>query len=128
MERKPITRQRSPWEHDHHEYVPDPSGQWSLPVRIDYWRRRANDGTLWAMVNELPIGWHMSISFRDAKQRPSRYPTWDEIMHARDELLPEHVAFVLHLPLPEEYVAVHDSTFHLHEHPERPLPGSRRAA
>jgi hypothetical protein len=26
---------------------------------------------------------------------------------------------VMHLPPEAEYVAVHDTTFHLHEHPER---------
>jgi hypothetical protein len=38
---------------------------------------------------------------------------------ARDEFLPAAAAFVMHLPTLDEYVAVHDTTFHLHEHPER---------
>ncbi len=47
----------------------------------------------------------------------SRYPRWDEIMHARDHLLPSDVGFVMHLPADGEYVALHPTTFHLHQHP-----------
>jgi hypothetical protein len=124
MERNPLSKQRSPWEFDHHEDMPDPMGG-IVPIRAWFHRRRVNDGTLWAIVNELPIGWHMSISFRDKRNKLTRYPTWDEIMHARDALLPEEIAFVMHMPLVEEYVAAHDTTFHIHEFPER---GPRRGA
>ena len=50
-----------------------------------------------------------------ARRLRGRYPTWDEIADARDELLPGDVEFVMYLPRSGEYVAVHDSTFHLHE-------------
>jgi hypothetical protein len=81
--------------------------------------RRVGDGLLRALVAEEPLGWHLSISFVDPKGRPSRYPHWDEITHARSQLLPGDVGFVMHLPPDGEYIAVHDTTFHLHEHPER---------
>lgn len=58
---------------------------------------------------EAGIGWHMSIS------RSDRYPSWDEIAHARYELLPDDILMVMHLPPPDEYVALHKFTFHLHE-------------
>lgn len=85
----------------------------------DFWIRSTRDGQLRAIVAEEPMGWHLSISFVDDCSRPSRYPTWDEIAHARYELLPGDVDFVMHLPPLGEYVAVHATTFHLHEHPER---------
>jgi hypothetical protein len=40
-------------------------------------------------------------------------------MSARKNLLPSDVAFVMHLPTPDEYVNLHEETFHLWEHPER---------
>lgn len=109
---KPITRQRSAWEHTGR--APTLPG-WSADVHV----RRVADGELRAMVAEEPTGWHLSISFVDHRGRPSRYPRWDEITHARGQLLPDDVAFVMHLPVADEYVAVHDTTFHLHEHPGR---------
>jgi len=57
------------------------------------------------------------MSYVDRCGHPSRYPTWDEIADARDQLLPVDVGFVMHLPARGEYVAVHPTTFHLHEHP-----------
>jgi hypothetical protein len=77
------------------------------------------DGSLRALVAQEPAGWHLSISFVDDRGRPSRYPRWDEITHARAELLPAELGFVMHLPPDDDYVALHDTTFHLHEHPER---------
>ena len=109
---RPITRQRSPWQKI--GSVPTAPG-WSA----DSYARQVGDGILRALVAEEPMGWHMSISFVDHRGEPSRYPRWDEITHARDGLLPADVAFVMHLPPADEYVAVHDTTFHLHEHPER---------
>lgn len=82
-------------------------------------QRRVGDGTLVCFVAEEPHGWHLSISFTDAKGRASRYPRWDEIVHARETHLPDDVGFVMHLPASEEYVAMHDTTFHLHQHPPR---------
>lgn len=111
MERAPITRQRSPW-------VEFGENVYAIPATRAY-ERKVSDGKLMAIVGEEPLGWHLSISFRNHKGDPTRYPTWDEIAHARDELLPADVAFVMHLPLADEYVALHDTTFHLHEHPER---------
>ena len=112
--RAPITRQRSRWEivpRLDHELLPWPS-TWYL--------RHVSDGLLYALVAEEPqIGWHMSISFRDNRGNLSRYPSWDEIAHARDELLLDDLEFVMFLPRSEDYVALHDTTFHLHEHPAR---------
>lgn len=117
MERAPITRQRSAWILDETDR-PSPTG---YPTAY-YWRK-VNSGTLWAIVADEPSagGWHLSISFRDHRGEPTRYPTWDEIAHARDALLPDDVGFVMHLPAAGEYVALHATTFHLHEYPERSL-------
>jgi hypothetical protein len=107
----PITRQRSAWEMTETGEILGYANQW--------WRRRVNDGMLVACVGNEPTGWHLSISFRDHHDRLTRYPRWDEILDARETLLPDDVGFVMHLPSSDEYVALHDTTFHLHEHPER---------
>lgn len=78
-----------------------------------------SDGLLWAIVAEEPGGWHLSVSFRDHRGVAARYPTWDELAHARYVLMPDDIDVVMHLPPPADYVAVHDTTFHLHEHPRR---------
>lgn len=121
---KPLTRQRSPWNGLKMDDV--------LPMELVLlgakgYERRVHDGILLALVVEEPAGWHMSISHRGNQRRagqphqrnPARYPSWDELAHARYELLPHTVDFVMHLPPPAEYIALHDTTFHLHEHPER---------
>lgn len=113
MQHTPLSKQRSPW-------IGKPElTQLIEGIPTHYFHRQVGDGSLWAMVAEEPWGWHMSISFRNQRNELTRYPTWDEIAHARYELLPADIDFVMHLPPPGEYVALHDTTFHLHEHPER---------
>jgi hypothetical protein len=109
---RPITRQRSSWKRL--GPVPTVPG-WQAHAFV----RNVSDGQLRSLVAEEPQGWHLSISFINHRGDPSRYPTWDEISHARYELLPDGIDVVMHLPPAGEYVAVHETTFHLHEHPER---------
>jgi hypothetical protein len=111
MKHTPITKQRSPWTYDRDDLIGGVRAQWH--------QRSVGDGTLWACVADEPFGWHLSISFRNHKGEPTRYPRWDEIAHARDELLPDDIDFVMWLPKSGEYVALHDTTFHLHQHPPR---------
>jgi len=109
----PITRQRSPWElFTVSDFAGFPN-QWH--------RRRVGDGDLTVCVGEEPTGWHLSISFKDHKGRNSRYPRWDEIIEARERFLPDDVEFAMFLPKSEDYVALHATTFHLHEYPGREL-------
>jgi hypothetical protein len=108
---RPLSRQRSQWR-------PLPAAQF-LPVGGQALGRNVSDGVLFAIVADEPAGWHLSVSFRDHRGQYTRYPTWDELAHARYELLPDDIDVVMHLPPPDQYVAVHDTTFHLHEHPER---------
>lgn len=116
MKRAPITKQRSSWTPTTHvDYVDTAFGD----VVLAWHRRNVNDGVLLASVSEEPHGWHLSISFRDHRGEHTRYPRWDEIAHARDELLPADIDFVMHLPRTDDYLAVHPTTFHLHEHPRR---------
>lgn len=80
--------------------------------------RKVHDGTLRSIVAHEPIGWHLSISWTGASSATrKRYPTWDEIADAREQLLPVDLCFAMHLPPADEYVALHDTTFHLHECP-----------
>jgi hypothetical protein len=115
MKHTPITRQKSPWE-------PMANANTIGGVEVAWWQRRVADGLLIACVAPEPQGWHLSISFRNHRGDLTRYPQWDEIAHARDELLPDDVDFVMHLPKAGEYVALHDTTFHLHQHPETETP------
>lgn len=59
--------------------------------------------------------WHMSVS------HPDRYPSWDEIMDAREQLLPMDRTFVQILPgdADGEYVNVHEHCLHIWEYPSR---------
>jgi hypothetical protein len=103
--RDPATKQRSPWVR--HE-----------PMRIDdemvaVFRRRVHDGMLNALVSEEPKGWHLSVSHSLPNGDPGRYPSWDELAHARDELLPPDLNFAMMFPPKEWYVALHPTTFHL---------------
>lgn len=61
-------------------------------------------------------GWHLSISTN------YRYPSWDEIAHARYKLIPGDVHVGLPLPPNKMYISFHDNCFHLHESPVRGRP------
>jgi hypothetical protein len=52
---------------------------------------------------------HMSIS------HPSRYPTWNEIAHARYKLIPADRDAVMVLPPEDEYINHHENCFQVHE-------------
>jgi hypothetical protein len=115
MKRKPLEVARSGWERD---YTGD-----DLALRLQQagaraaavWVRRVGDGTLRAITALEPAGYHLSISFADHRGRPVRYPRWDEIAEARYSLLPADITLAMILPPLEEYVSLHDTTFHLHQ-------------
>lgn len=114
MDRKPLRTVRSDWT-----LVDDPALLEAAGARdVVAARRNTHDGLLAVIVACEPvIGWHLSISHHDHRDRPRRYPSWDEIADARDVFLPLDLAFGLILPPASEYVALHDTTFHLHEIP-----------
>lgn len=115
MNRQPITRIRSDWTEldvtrlrDAGMLEPDAIG----------WQRNVADGHLTVLVGTLPDGTcHLSISHRTNHQppRPGRYPRWDEIADARDRFCPPDATMAMLLPPAAEYIAVHDTTFHLHQ-------------
>lgn len=80
-------------------------------------QRDVHDGHLTVIVGQEPQGWHLSISHRtnEVRPRPKRYPSWDEIADARYRFVPDHVTMAMLLPPKEEYVNLHETTFHLHE-------------
>lgn len=111
---KPMTAQRSKWvEIDRTNHG---IGGWPNSTH----RRLVSDGKLMAIVAEEPMGWHLSVSFSNQRGEHSRYPTWDEQTHAVRALLPADLTYVSAIPPDNEYVAVHDTTFHWHEYPSRP--------
>lgn len=59
-------------------------------------------------VGTVPY-WHLSIS------HPARYPTWDEIAHARYSLMPDEKVILMSLPPRVDYVAVHPFCMQLFE-------------
>jgi hypothetical protein len=82
-----------------------------------------DDGHLSVFVGPEPPGWHLSISHRSnllgptGHPLPGRYPTWDEIADARYLFCPKTITMAMLLPPPEEYVNIHQSTFHLWQVP-----------
>lgn len=85
-------------------------------LSTSYPTRAYRCGILDAMVSVEPWGLHMSVS------TPGRYPKWDEIAHARYELLPPDLVFALLFPPADEYVNIEveglprsGNVFHLHE-------------
>ena len=114
----PLTRQRSPWVDVPN--VPELELLWAeMGLAPRMLARRVHDGTLRVIVCDEPSGWHLSISHEFNNGNGGRYPGWDEISHARYELVPDEVDMVMHLPPPSEFVALHDTTFHLWESPAR---------
>lgn len=104
---RPISRQRSKW-------VEKPS---PLPGSRLF-LRNVHDGQLRTIVALESTGWHLSISHvfpGERRDPPGRYPTWDEIADARYAFLPEDVTMAMLLPPLDEYVALHPTTFHLHQ-------------
>lgn len=128
MERKPITQQRSKYRE---LKLDDPITAGRIAealskigaTNIAIWWRNVGDGQLRVIIDEEPMGWHLSISHakrgKKGELSPGRYPKWDEIAHARYQFLPDDIDFVMHLPREEDYVVLHDTTFHLHEYPDR---------
>jgi hypothetical protein len=79
------------------------------------YQKEVADGHLTVLVGPEPDGFHLSISHRtnDTPPRPGRYPSWDEIVEARYEFCPPAMTMAMFLPPKEEYVNVHETTFHL---------------
>ena len=106
MRRDPLDKATRSWRR-----VPHPFG-W------DSWQAEtAGGGHLTVMVSPESDGLHLSISHRTNEHppKPDRYPTWDEIADARERFLPDDRTFAMLLPPSSEYVALHETTFHLYE-------------
>jgi hypothetical protein len=107
----PISRQRSEWQRL--------SDQLLDGFVTECYRRNVHDGylaVLWCPTE--PGGAHLSISHTKPAKRgggPGRYPTWDEIAGARYHFMPDEMMVAMFLPPRDLYVAVHMTTFHLHE-------------
>jgi hypothetical protein len=111
MKRSPVTKVRSEWE----EFAVDRLAGMEPDLRA--FRRNVSDGHLTVLVGTIAgQGCHLSISHRTNHQppRPGRYPRWDEIADARERFCPPDVTMAMLLPPASEYVAIHDTTFHLH--------------
>jgi len=95
----------------------------ALTPGCETWQKNVGDGHLTVIVGkEHPHGWHLSISHRTNHNppRPGRNPRWNEIKDARYRFTPADVSMCMILPPPDEYVNVHETCFHLWEHPAEP--------
>jgi hypothetical protein len=109
MERKPLDVTLAAW----HE-IPGLTID-GIPTAAH--RRKVHDGVLTVLVSEEPQGWHLSISHKHRRPGMKRYPSWDEIAQARYQFLPPSLTFALILPPLEQYIALHDTCFHLNQIP-----------
>jgi hypothetical protein len=82
------------------------------------------DGLLVALLSQDEVSpgrklWHLSVSHRDADNRPDRVPSWDELKSAAYRLVQADVPMVLIFPrrsTPKEmYVNVYETCLHLWE-------------
>lgn len=101
-------------------------GRWHRSERNDVlfdgeptraWYRVVVGGYLHAYVAHMPTGWHVSVSYvDDESSTPTRLPTWAELFHAREVLVPAGVtmAVVLHAEVSAP------TMLHLHEIPWPP--------
>ena len=90
--------------------LPDIAGQYEPDARhYQMGRCSVTVGTILKGSDPLFPGYHLSIS------HPHRYPTWDEVAHARYKLIPNDVIMVMVLPPKEEYINLDENCFHLHE-------------
>jgi hypothetical protein len=98
-----------------------PELQWKKVHSIlgmDTYQVAVHDGFLSVICSVDDGKLHMSISHQvmvDGKNRPGRYPTWDEIKEARYRFMPVNTTAAMFLPPMDEYVNVHSTTFHLWE-------------
>jgi hypothetical protein len=82
---------------------------------VETWcyRKIVRDGMLTVLTTpDEGAGYHLSISHAKGG-KPDRYPSWDEIIEARDRFTPSSVEMVMYLPTKEEYVNLHETCFHL---------------
>jgi hypothetical protein len=91
-------------------------------VLLRHYEATTSDGILKACVSRDPAGkngallWHISISHRDRFDQPDRVPTWDEMKHAKYQLVSVDVCMVLIFPRKTAtYVNLHDTCLHLWE-------------
>lgn len=94
---------------------------------LRFYQRNVEDGHLTVYVCAEPHDggprWHLSISHRTNEHppKPGRYPTWDEIKDARYRFMPAAIQVAQILPPPDEFISLHETTFHLWEIPREAL-------
>ena len=89
-------------------------------VTVKISRRPVLDGELVAFVRCEPPQhiWHLTLSHWPKRSRKHRrWPTWDELIEARTQLVPANAEMVLHVPTIDG-IAASDPTIHLYERPE----------
>lgn len=94
------------------EEMPTPPGiiQLQLAGKMEPYIKVYRMGKLSIIVGLSPQdGFHVSIS------HPSRYPSWDEIVHIRYSLLPNGLTMALLLPPIAEYINLHPNCFQLNQ-------------
>lgn len=87
---------------------------------LEAWQKDLPDGHLTVLLSVEDGMVHMSISHRRNSRSgpvPGRNPRWEEIKEARYRFCPPDVTMAMLLPPKDQYVNVHETTFHLWEAP-----------
>jgi hypothetical protein len=90
------------------------------PMGGKAYEAQVTDGLLIAVLSQDPcpegLLWHLSVSYRDHAKKPDRCPTWDELKHAKYQLVQDDLCMVLIFPKRSApYVNIHPTTLHLWE-------------
>jgi len=83
--------ERSPWIWV--ETIDDNEGHEDNQLISQQFLRKVGDGYLSTLVSfNESLGWHMAVAF--VAPRHTRYPTWEEVLDAGQQLLPVGLIFV----------------------------------
>lgn len=83
--------ERSPWVWV--ETIDDTDEHDENPLVSQQFLRKTGDGYLSTLVSfNEHLGWHMAVAF--VSPRHARYPTWEEVLDAGEQLLPVGIIFV----------------------------------
>lgn len=92
-------------------------------TNVQVWSKPTGDGELRFIIAEEMGGWHLSVTHAKRSKgglfTAGRYPTWLELVEARQAALETETEFAVLMPGPAELEEVPDATLHLYEFPPR---------
>lgn len=92
-------------------------------TNVQVWSKPTGDGELRFIIAEEVGGWHLSVTHakrgKGGKLTAGRYPTWTELIEARQAAIETETEFMVLMPSLAELEEVPDATLHLYEFPPR---------